>query len=293
MIWLLCGLCAALVIVTIILLCKIVCLRSAADEIGAAFSARIHEDTNVGIDISTADRRMRRLAAEIDRQLKHLRRRHIRFTQGDRELKDAITNIAHDLRTPLTAICGYMELLERTDIPDDVRKYLQIIANRIDAMKQLTEELFRYSVIVSAAEDSRETIVLNRALQECIAAHYSALTQRGIVPKVSIAEKLTERLLNKAALARILDNIMSNALKYSDGDLFIALLPDGSITFRNHAKDLDEISIGRLFDRFYTVENGRSGTGLGLSIAKILTEQAGGSIRAYKEGDMFTIELLF
>lgn len=293
MIWLLCGLCAALVIVITMLLCKIVSMRRAADEIGAAFSARLHEDTNVGIDVSIADSRMRRLAAEIDKQLKHLRRRHIRFTQGDRELKDAVTNVAHDLRTPLTAICGYMELLKREDVSENVHKYLQIITNRIDALKQLTEELFRYSVIVSTADDSRETVRMNRALEECIATHYSALTKGGIKPEVSIPEVPIERPLNKAAFSRILDNMMSNALKYSDGDLYVTLFPDGVITFRNHAKYLDEISVGRLFDRFYTVENGQDGTGLGLSIAKILTEQMGGTIQAYKEGDFFTIELVF
>lgn len=292
MIWLLCGLCAALIIVIIILLCKIFSMRRAAGDIGAEFSARLAEDTNVGIDVSTKDRSIRRLAAQIDRQLKHLRHRHIRFTQGDRELKDAITNIAHDLRTPLTAICGYMELLEREDLTEGARRYLQIISKRIEAMKQLTEELFRYSVIVSAADDGRDNIVLNSALEDCLAAHYSSLKQRGITPEISIPQAKIERVLNKAALSRILDNIMSNALKYSDGDLYVALLPDGSIIFRNNAKDLDEISTGRLFDRFYTVENGRGGTGLGLSIAKILTEQMGGTIKARKMGDIFTLELM-
>lgn len=293
MFWLLCGLCAALSIVIIILLCKIAALRRAAGEICTAFSARLDEDTNVGIDVSTADRKMRYLAAEIDRQLKRLRRRHIRFTQGDRELKNAVTNIAHDLRTPLTAICGYMELLENEDMSQHVRKYLQIIENRIDVLKHLTEELFRYSVIVSTADDSRETVVLNRALEECIATHYNALTKSGIEPEISICGTPVERLLNKAALFRILDNMMSNALKYSEGDLHIALSPSGVITFRNHTEDLDEISTGRLFDRFYTVENGRGGTGLGLSISKMLTEQMDGTIHAYKDGDVFTIELVF
>ncbi|MEA5004295.1 MAG: HAMP domain-containing sensor histidine kinase [Christensenella sp.] len=293
MVWLLCGLCAALGMIVIVLLCKIAALRRAAGEIGAAFCARLDEDSNVGIDVSTADRRMRCLAAEIDRQLKRLRRRHIRFTQGDRELKDAVTNIAHDLRTPLTAICGYMELLEQKDVPEDVRKYLQIIENRVDVLKQLTEELFRYSVIVSTADDSRETIIMNHALEECIAAHYSALLKSGIEPEISIPDTLIERSLNKASFFRILDNMMGNVLKYSDGDLYIALSPDGAIIFRNHSKYLNEIRIGRLFDRFYTVENGQGGTGLGLSIAKILTEQMGGTIQAYKEGEVFTIELVF
>ncbi len=293
MLWLLCGLCIVLGIVIIILLCKIADLHKSAGEIGATFSARLHQDTNVGIDSTSADRTMRCLAAELDKQLKLLRRRHIRFTQGDRELKDAVTNIAHDLRTPLTAICGYMELMQREELPQNIRNYLRIVENRIEAMKHLTEELFRYSVIASTAEDDREPVILNRAIETCIAAHYSALQERNIEPEISMPKKAIERNLNGAAVARILDNIIGNALKYSDGDLRVALLERGAITFCNHAKALDEISVGRLFDRFYTVENGRGGTGLGLCIAKALTEQLGGSICARKDGDTFTIELVF
>lgn len=147
---------------------------------------------------------------------------------GDRELKDAITNTSHDLRTPLTAICGYMELLARENTSESVRRYLNIIANRIDALKTLTEELFRYSVIVSVNPyDSRETVVLNHALEECVAGYYGALKEKGITPEISIPEARIERQLNKVALSRILENVIGNAVKYSDGDLMIVLSEQG------------------------------------------------------------------
>ncbi|SHH86559.1 hypothetical protein SAMN02745823_01259 [Sporobacter termitidis DSM 10068] len=294
MLYLLCGLCAVLLAVICILLVRLAGCRQAADEIRAEFAARLATDTNVGIDITSSDRKMRRLAADIDRQLKRLRKEHIRYAQGDRELKDAITNISHDLRTPLTAICGYMELLEQESMPDTVRRYLGIISNRVDALKLLTEELFRYSVVVSVDPyDSRETVVLNRALEECIAGCHGALMEKGITPEISIPEARVARQLNKLALARILGNVIGNAVKYSGGDLRIWLSEQGVITFCNRAAQLDEVTVGRLFDRFYTVETGQNGTGLGLSIAKTLTEQMGGSITASITEGMFTIEIHF
>ena len=291
---LLCGVCILLAVVTVLLLIKIALLRKAADEIRAEFAARLITDTNAGIGISSNDRKMRRLAADIDRQLKLLRKEHIRYAQGDRELKEAITNISHDLRTPLTAICGYLELLEREDTSETVRKYLGIIANRIGALKLLTEELFKYSVVISVNRyDSREPVSLNQALEESVAAYYGVLKEKGITPEILIPEAPVERRLNQTALSRILGNVISNAVKYSDGDLRIILTGQGAITFSNHAAQLDEVTAGRLFDRFYTVENGQNGTGLGLSIARVLTEQMGGSITASTEKGVFSIKIQF
>ncbi|WP_287715425.1 sensor histidine kinase [Blautia sp.] len=286
MLYLLGFLCAALVVWNGILLIKIAGMRRAADEICAEVDSRLGRDTNVGIDITISDDKMRCLAAEIDRQMRRLRKEHIRYLQGDRELKEAVTNISHDLRTPLTAICGYMELLEQEEATEKVRVYLAVIQERIDTMKQLTEELFRYSLVVSANQyEERESVDLNRAVEDSIAAYYGALKEAGITPRILIPKEKITRQLNKAALSRILANVIGNAVKYSDGDLEITLLENGHIVFRNHAKEMDQVLAERLFDRFYTIETGKNATGLGLSIARALTEQMGGKIWAsYEEG---------
>ena len=294
MIYLLSGLCAVLVLIICILIMKIIAMHRAADDICRQFSKRINEDTNVGIDTGSSDRHMKRLAAELDRQLKCLRQEYIRYSRGDRELKEAVTNISHDLRTPLTAICGYMELISREPVSEPVREYLDIVANRVEALKQLTEELFRYSVIVSVNPyDSREMVALGEVLEESIVGYYGALKDAGIEPEIFIPEEKIVRPLNRAALSRIFANVLSNAVKYSSGDLIITLGADGNIEFSNHAPLLDEVTVGRLFDRFYTVENGKNSTGLGLSIAKILTEQMDGDIYAGLEDELFTIRLSF
>lgn len=272
--------CGALALAVLLLVGKVYLLRKSAREIETAFGDRLTTDTNTLIDISSRDGAMRSLADAVNGQLRVLRRERQRFQQGDQELKDAVTNISHDLRTPLTAICGYLDLLEQEEKSPAAARYLAMIENRTEAMRQLTEELFRYSILLSAPDDSRETLAVNRVLEESIASFYGALHGRGIAPALSIPEAPVLRTLNRSALMRIFGNILSNAIKYSDGDLSVAMDAGGAIVFSNAAESLSPVQAGRLFDRFYTVETARDSTGLGLSIAKLLTERLGGAISA-------------
>lgn len=283
-----------LLLLILFLSAKVYFLRKSANEISEAFRDRLTADTNTLIDISSRDRCMRKLATDINIQLRLLRSQRNLYLSGDRELKDAVTNISHDLRTPLTAICGYLELLKKEDQSDAVRRYLTIITERTEAMKALTEELFRYSVIASTS-DSMELVPvnINHVLEESIAANYAALSNAGITPEIIIPKEAVHRSLNRAALIRIFNNLITNAVRYSDGDLTIELREDARISFSNTAAELDEIQVGKLFDRFYTVESARQSTGLGLSIAKILTEQMDGEISANYAGNRLSILLTF
>lgn len=276
-----------------IFLVKIFRLRKGIREITSAFSDRLTSDTNTLIDISTRDRTVCRLAASINEQLRLLRKQRHRYLSGDRELKEAVTNISHDLRTPLTAICGYLDLMEREEHSPETARYLSLIAERTETMKQLTEELFRYSVILSTDELTTEPVNIRAVLEESIAAFYAPLTERKITPTIDLPETAVFRNLNKAALSRIFGNILNNALKYSGGDLEIRMDESGTISFTNTAVSLDEVQVGRLFERFFTVETGRNSTGLGLAIAKTLVEQMGGSITATYRETKLTVSIQF
>lgn len=293
------ALCLLITVITsvlsVALIIKLIVIRCAAKEISSGIEKKLSSDTNTLIDISSGDKEMRRLATALNVQLKKLRKEQLRCQHGDIELKEAVTNISHDLRTPLTAIVGYLNILEREELSPQAQRYLRIIADRTAAMKQLTEELLKYSVAVSGDDLSHELedVIINNVLEESISGFYAVLTEAGISPEISICDEKVHRMLNKNSLSRVFSNIISNAVKYSSGDLSITLAQDGTLTFSNSAPELDEITVGRLFDRYYTVETGDKSTGLGLSIARALTEKMGGTISVSYIGERVVINIVF
>lgn len=274
-----------LVLILLVLAAKIYFLHKSVKEITEAFRDRLTADTNTLIDISSSDPYMKHLASEINVQLRLLRKERHRYNQGDLELKEAVTNISHDLRTPLTAINGYLDLLEREEMSENVCRYLSQIQNRTQVLNNLTEELFRYSIVTSSQSLNYESVDLVRALEESLVSFYAVMKEKKIEPQIQLPEEAIWMWLDAGAVGRIFSNIISNAIKYSDGDLLVEMAADGTVTFSNTAQELDAVTVGRLFDRFYTVEASRNSTGLGLSIAKALTERMGGNIFAeYREG---------
>ncbi len=291
LLWAVIGILSILIIMLVI---KIYLLRKAAREISVAFADRLMTDTNTLIDISSGDRRMRALAAAINEQLRLLRKQRQNYLNGDRELKEAVTNMSHDLRTPLTAICGYLDLLQQEEKSEEVDRYLSLISNRIEALKVLMEELFRYSLAASSEKPLMlEEVQIKDVLEESIAGFYGAFREREIIPEIYMTEKRIVRKANKEALSRVFGNILNNVLKYSEGDLKITVTDDGKIVFTNTAVGLDKLQVGRLFDRFFSVEAARNSTGLGLAISKTLMEQMNGKITAEYERDRLSISISF
>ena len=288
--WIICGVFAVIIAILAIKICM---MQKSMDEICSCLSEHLSSDTNQLITVSSSDKHVRHLASEIARQLTELRRQRRKYISGDRELKEAVTNISHDLRTPLTAICGYLELLEAEEMTDNTRRYVEQISNRTEALKALTEELFRYSVVSSVSALSYEKVNVGRVLEDTLISFYGAFEQKNITPNISLPDGVIIRSLDKSALSRIFGNIISNAVKYSDGDFAVTMSDAGEITFSNTASELSSVDVGKLFDRFYTVDSARKSTGLGLSIAKLLTERMGGCISADYKDNTLSIMLSF
>ena len=284
---------AAAIALIVVLLIKIYLLKKSAREIGDKFADILKTDTNTLVDISSRDKDMCELADSINKQLKILRKEHLQYHQGNTELKNAITNISHDLRTPLTAIAGNVYMIGKTDELSEIREYVGAIEERTEAMKQLTEELFRYSMIVSnESKEDTEEVFVNQVLAESISSFYPVLTEKGITPQIHITDTRIVRNVNRSELARVFSNLLNNAVKYSDGDLEITLSDLGEITFANTAKELSTVEVEQLFDRFYTVEAAHHSTGLGLSIARTLVKRMGGTITADYDNGRLTIRIM-
>lgn len=281
-------------IITIILVIKIIVMKNGIKEIEEKFDFVIKSDTNSLITISTNDSNLKNLAKKINLNLKKIRKLEIQYNQGNEELKRSITNISHDLRTPLTAIRGYLNLIGDNNLSKKQKDYLSYIDDKTKILITLTEQLFNFSKSLEVYKNiDKQDVVLNNILEETICTFYDLFMQNNIIPRISITKEKIIKRINKDMLKRILENIISNAIKYSDEFLEIKLNKDGTIIFKNRTNNLDKTSVEKIFDRYYTVENARKSNGIGLSIAKQLVELNNGTISAKYNNGYLIIEIFF
>lgn len=287
------ALAAVLAVVCAGLAYKIWRMRRDARAMAGKIQGWLEEDTNVTIGLSGRDGAMRALADELNRQLRVLREERRRYRRGDRELKEAVTNISHDLRTPLAALCGYLDLLEREETGETARRYLARIREGADTLRKRMEELFRYSFSISEGELKREPVDLVEVLENTLLSFYGTFTEKEIRPALDLPEEAVIRELDGDALSRIFTNLIGNAVEHGSGDLAVALDRSGTVMFSNRAAHLTPVTVGRLFDRYYTVEGDGGSTGLGLAIAKHLTERMGGTIEAALRDGVLSVAVRF
>ena len=204
-------------------------------------------------------------------------------------MKKTITNISHDIRTPLTAISGYIDLMKE----DKKEEYLKIVERKTNDLISLTENLFDYAKIVDIGEEiAKENCCINEILEEALVNYYTILKEKNIIPEIKISSKKIYRTINKNTLIRVFENILSNVSKYSNGNFKVIFEDSGKIIFSNKATSLDATTVEKIFNRYFTVENAKKSNGLGLSIAKQLIELNGGNITAKYIKENLIIEIM-
>ena len=291
-----------LFVICMILIIKIYLNNKDIKKIGENLEEILTNDTNNLITVSTSNKQIKKVAGKLNTELKKLRKVKIQYENGSEELKRTITNISHDMRTPLTAISGYIELMENNIEAEEVnnskskiirreenkQKYLKIIKRKTSELIELTEQLFKFSTTMDTlCKIDKENCCINEILEEILAEYYSIFKKKNIVPEINICNEMIYKNLNKNSLIRIFENILSNMIKYSDGNFKIKLERSGKIIFSNKAKKLDTTTVQKIFDRYFTVENANNVTGVGLSIAKQLVEINKGNIIAkYMDGNL-------
>ena len=291
-----------LFVICMILIIKIYLNNKDIKKIGENLEEILTNDTNNLITVSTSNKQIKKVAGKLNTELKKLRKVKIQYENGSEELKRTITNISHDMRTPLTAISGDIELMENNIEAEEVnnskskiirreenkQKYLKIIKRKTSELIELTEQLFKFSTTMDTLwKIDKENCCINEILEEILAEYYSIFKKKNIVPEINICNEMIYKNLNKNSLIRIFENILSNMIKYSDGNFKIKLERSGKIIFSNKAKKLDTTTVQKIFDRYFTVENANNVTGVGLSIAKQLVEINKGNIIAkYMDGNL-------
>ena len=280
--------------IAIFFILKVLIMKQEIKNIGSCLTDIINTDTNNLITINTNDKKLKELANLLNDSLKNLRKLELEYKNGNKELKTSITNISHDLRTPLTAIRGYLDLMDSSNLDSKQIKYLSIIDNKVKDLTFLTEQLFDFSKTLDIQEEmKKENIVINDILEDSVASFYSLFKEYNITPNIDICREKVIRVLNENMLKRIFENIISNAIKYSKKDFNIKLYNNGIIEFSNQADSLDQVSLEQLFDRYYTVKNAKKSNGIGLSIAKQLVDLSGGTIEAKYKNNILIIKIEF
>lgn len=281
-----------LVFILSILIAKIIFIKKSIRKIGVDLNKILETDTNILLSIDTSDKDIKKLANTLNVELRKLRKERIQYENGNQELKRTITNISHDIRTPLTAISGYIDLIKESKNDEKQDEYIKIIERKTNDLIFLTEQLFDFSkAIDNIPSIQKQRYCLNELLEEALANFYVAFKENNITPKIKIVEEKIYRNIDKIAINRVFENILTNVIKYSEGDCEISMDKKGKIIFSNIAKSLDATTVEKIFDRYYTVENAKKSTGLGLSISKQLVELNGGKIEGKYINDKLVLTI--
>lgn len=268
-------------LISFVLFVKNIMLKKSIKEIKEMITFSANTDTNSIITVSSSDKDIKKLANTLNIELKKIRKKEIEYKVGNQELKKIITNISHDLRTPLTAIKGYIDLIKNNNESDKQYEYMEIIERKTNDVIVLTEQLFDFSKTMDLEINiKKEKNKINNILEEAIANYYVVFKEKNIKPKIEITEKNIYRNIDRNTILRVFENILSNVYKYSNGDFKVVLDENGKIIFSNKATSLDATTVEKIFNRYYTVQNAKKSTGVGLSIAKQLVELNGGTINA-------------
>mgnify|MGYP005772859671 FL=1 len=283
--------------ICIFLLLKLFLIKKSIIEIEKNFTKILESDTNNIISISSSDKDIKNLTINLNDNLIELRKQKLKYKNGNQELKKIVTNISHDLRTPLTALKGYIDLINKEKLSISQKKYLKIIQKKSDELNELTGQLFEFSKIIDTLEKninlSKDECCINEILEETLLSFYNIFKEKNIFPTINISNKKLYKKVNKISIVRIFENILSNVSKYSNGDFEVEMDDNGIITFSNKANSLDATSVQKIFDRYFSVENAKESTGIGLSIAKQLVEMNNGEIYAEYSRERLYIKINF
>ena len=283
-----------LIIILVFMIIKMYFIKKSIKEIQNQINEILLTDTNNLLTISSSDKKIINLANCLNIELKKLRKEKLQYENGNQELKTVMTNISHDIRTPLTAISGYIELIKENNDENKKKKYIEIIERKTNDLILLTEQLFDFSKTMDMKINiKKEKCCINEIIEESLANYYSVFKKNNIIPKIEICNKKIYKYLDKNTIIRVFENILSNVSKYSNGDFKVVLAENGRITFSNKATSLDATTVQKIFNRYFTVENAKKSTGLGLAIAKQLIELNDGIISAKYIKNHLIIDIYF
>lgn len=292
---------AILSLLCLTLLLWVIHLKGQLRSISRQLEKRLLDDTHHSVSVSLLDPDATRLAAAINRCLAADEETRLTLRREEKAFRDTIANISHDLRTPITAVKGYLQLLTATPLSELQQQRVAVISRHVQELGDLIEHFFAYSCLLSdESELHLEKFCLTDEVAECLAAAVPQFEERHIAVQLGHWEQ-TALIADREKTVRIVQNLVRNCLQHAAGDVTVSVEQAGDgpqgvkLMFSNPVGNQDSIDVGSLFDRFYTADKSRhkKSTGLGLSIVKLLAEQLGGHVFAVLTDNVISIGVAF
>jgi signal transduction histidine kinase len=292
-----------LAIALLVLIIYLIALKRDIRSMTAQLGYMQRTPTNATLTTSSFDRELSSLALAANELLERHKADALHYRQADATLRQELTNISHDLRTPLTSASGYLQLMESAETSEAKRaEYAAIVQAKLAALSALLDQLFEFTQTIEGNKLQLDRVNVSNSARDVLAAFYDDFVQSGFDVRIEIPEAPLFAVADADALRRVFSNLTQNALKHGTGSFEVDL--EGTedaerlderggvrVTFRNTVENVGLLDIAHIFDRFYTSDASRTqrSTGLGLAIAKSLVEDMGGTVEASIEGDRLSI----
>ena len=298
--WILCGACFVLAVLCAVLIFRLCIIKKQLRSIREELPLTTQSSYNRQLTVSLVDNSVTALATEMNKNLEHQKQLKFRTEQVERSMKQSVSDIAHDHRTPLTVIKGNLQMLEASEqLSEKGCEYLRVCIDKTDAMKQMADEFFELSVLESDSGAVRlSRIDLTSLLVEFILDSEAVIRCRGIEPDILLPEKSMYVMADESMLQRMLSNLLNNILKHaiSSFELSLSLKGDKTVlSFSNELRPDESLDTDRLFERTYRGDKARngSGAGLGLYIVKLLAEKQNAAVQAIIRDNKLDINIVF
>lgn len=289
-----------LIIIIIGLLVYILMINRQINRITEILGKRLHEQTSQIVSVDLINRHINKLANNINECLKAEEKLRLLSVKEEKKFKELMANISHDLRTPLTAIKGYQQMLEIEDMTDEQKEKLSIAIKNTKILEQLIEHFFEHTYMVNSAPKSHfEKINLANQITECLIASITMFEESQMEVQFDDSA-MAYVMADREMLDRILHNLIRNSLQHAKDKIQVRIVErkEGErnmigFSFSNEIADENNVDASRIFDRFYTTDYARkNSTGLGLSIVKLLAEQMDGVANAHISNKTLNITVL-
>lgn len=284
-----------LLIICISLVLRLISIRRSMREIKNELILTRDEGYNRQLTVELSDSVLEEMATEMNRNLDYQKKLKEESVKAERTLKQSVSDIAHDLRTPLTVIKGNLQMIALEDgLSEKSRGYLAASSEKCSEMKRMADDFFELSLLESDSSPVKLSKVnITNLLMQFLADSEAVIRSKELVPDVVFPERTAFALADEDLVRRMLGNLLNNVLKYAVESFCIALSVSGNecgIVFSNAVKKGTEIDAEKLFERTYRADKARSGNGagLGLYIVKLLAQKQNGRVTAEcKDNELF------